>query len=615
MMRFVFPAATLFLTASATAAPDFKKDILPLLDSYCISCHDEGDAKGGIDIAALTEVGAFWKQPKTWEKVLNAVRDASMPPSKKTQPKPEERALLSEWLTKTLDNPDASKVPSDVGRKLIHRLSRLEYNNTVRDLLGVDTKPADNFPPDSGGGGGFDNNASTLFIPPVLLEKMLSVTADIVAAAKPDRIFRIRPGAGKDDRIAAKENLEFLGARAFRRPLSPEETTGFLAIYDAERKAGRSWEDGVRQSVRGLLISPSFIYRAEQDRPGNGPQPISDWELAARLSYFLWSSMPDDTTLALAQSGKLREPATLQREVVRMLADSKSRAFSENFTSQWLRTKELSGVRPAADKFPEFSPALRDAMMAEPVEFFHALVRENRPLHECIDADYTFANAELAKFYGLAGVTAGGFQKVKLPDRSRGGVITMAGVLTLTSYPRRSSPVLRGRWLMEEILGTPPPPAPPMIKALPTSDKPRNGLTFRQQLEQHRNRPECSSCHKTMDQLGFGLENFNPIGQWREKINDAPVDNRGELPSGQKFTGPAELKALLAPRRDEFTRNIAERMMSYALGRGIEQTDWLTIRQLSKSVANRGYKTQDLVIGIVQSPQFLMRRPAEISKQ
>ena len=186
----------------------------------------------------------------------------------------------------------------------------------------------------------------------------------------------------------------------------------------------------------------------------------------------------------------------------------------------------------------------------------------------------------------------------------------MAGVLTLTSYPRRSSPVLRGRWLMEEILGTPPPPAPPMIKALPTSDKPKNGLTFRQQLEQHRNRPECASCHKTMDQLGFGLENFNPIGQWREKINDAPVDNSGELPSGQKFIGPVELKALLAPRRDEFTRNLAERMMSYALGRGIEQTDWLSIRQISKAVATRGYKTQDLVQGIVSSPQFLLRREA-----
>ena len=569
---------------------------------------------GLLEIGNLTEEGGFWKEPKTWEKVLNAVRDASMPPAKKEQPTPAERALVSAWLTQTLDDPDASKVPTDVGRKLIHRLSRLEYNNTIRDLLGVDTHPADTFPPDAGGGGGFDNNASTLFIPPVLMEKMLLATTDIVAAAAPERIFHTRPGEGKDEPAAAKASIEWLGARAFRRPLDAEELMGLMGLYESQRKAGKSWEDGVRQAVRGLLVSPSFLFRAEQDRPGTGPQRISDWELAARLSYFLWSSMPDDALLAVAQSGKLHEPAILDREVRRMLADAKARTFTDNFASQWLRTKELAGVHPATDKYPEFTPALREAMSAEPLEFFHALVRENRSLGDCLDCDYTYANAELAKFYGLPELKGTGFQRVKVADGNRGGVVTMAGVLTLTSYPRRSSPVLRGRWVMEEILGSPPPPAPPMIKSLPTSDKPRNGQTFRQQLEQHRNRPECASCHKTMDQLGFGLENFNPIGQWRATINDAPVDNSGELPSGQKFSGPLELKVLLAQRKDEFTRNLAERMMSYALGRGIEQGDWLAIRQISKAVATGGYKSQDLILGIVRSPQFNLRRPAEAPK-
>ncbi len=614
LIRVIQVATVLFgSTSGSIAGSDFKKDIVPLLDRYCISCHDD-EPKGGVDIGNLTEDGGFWKEPKTWEKVLNAVRDASMPPAKKEQPTSAERALVSAWLTQTLDNPDASKVPTDVGRKLIHRLSRLEYNNTVRDLLGVDTHPADTFPPDAGGGGGFDNNASTLFIPPVLMEKMLLATTDIVAAAKPERIFHTRPGAGKDEPAAAKASIEWLGARAFRRPLEAAELVGLMGLYESQRKAGKSWEDAVRQAVRGLLVSPSFLFRAEQDRSGTGPQRISDWELAARLSYFLWSSMPDDALLAVAQSGKLHEPAILDREVRRMLADGKARTFTDNFASQWLRTKELAGVHPATDKFPEFTPALREAMTAEPLEFFHALVRENRSLGDCLDCDYTYANAELAKFYGLPELKGTGFQRVKLADGNRGGVATMAGVLTLTSYPRRSSPVLRGRWLMEEILGSPPPPAPPMIKSLPTSDKPRNGLTFRQQLEQHRNRPECASCHKTMDQLGFGLENFNPIGQWRTAINDAPVDNKGELPSGQKFSGPLELKALLAQRKDEFTRNLAERMMSYALGRGIEQGDWLAIRQISKAVATGGYKSQDLILGIVRSPQFNLRRPAEAPK-
>ncbi len=252
-------------------------------------------------------------------------------------------------------------------------------------------------------------------------------------------------------------------------------------------------------------------------------------------------------------------------------------------------------------------------MAGEPVAFFHALLRENRPLTECIDADYTYANAELAKFYGFGEVEGEGFQRVPVTDRNRGGVLTMAGVLTLTSYPRRSSPVLRGKWLMEEILGTPPPPPPPMIKALPTSDKARNGLTLRQQLEVHRSRAECAACHKTMDQLGFGLENFDPIGAWRTTVANVAVDSSGELPDGSKFTGPAELKRLLLDRKDEFTRNVTERMFSYALGRGVEQTDWLTIRQIARAVAKDGYRTQRLVLEIARSRPFQFRKPAEVS--
>jgi hypothetical protein len=268
-------------------------------------------------------------------------------------------------------------------------------------------------------------------------------------------------------------------------------------------------------------------------------------------------------------------------------------------------------VRPSSEKFPEFTPALRDAMAEEPVTFFHALLRENRPITECLDADYTYANPVLAKFYGLPDTGGDGFRKVALTDRNRGGVVTMAGVLTLTSYPGRTSPVLRGKWLMEEILGTPPPPPPPMIKTLPTSDKQRNGLTFRQQLEAHRSRAECAACHRAMDQFGFGLENFGPIGTWRTSAADLPVDSAGELPDGGKFTGPVELKRLLVERRDEFTRNITERMFSYAMGRGVEQTDWLTIRQIARTVAKDGYGTQRLVIEIARSVPFQFRRPAE----
>jgi hypothetical protein len=504
-------------------------------------------------------------------------------------------------------------VQSDVGRKPLHRLSRLEYNNTVRDFLGVDSQPADRFPPDAGGGGGFDNNASTLFVPPILMEKYLAAATEIVAAAKPGLIFHVRPSETKDGLTAARENLTWLTARAFRRPAADDEIGSLLALFDATMKQGARWDEAMRQCVRAMLVSPSFLFRVEQDRPGVSPMRVSDWELASRLSYFIWSSMPDETLFVLAREGKLAEAATFEAQVRRMLADPKARTFAENFASQWLRTRELrTSVRPAGNAQPEFTPALRDAMAAEPIEFFHALLRENRPLTECLDADYAFVNAELAKFYGLSEVKGDGFQRVALTDRSRGGVVTMAGVLTLTSFPRRSSPVLRGKWIMEEVLGTPPPPAPAMIKTLPTSDKGRNGLTFRQQLEQHRSKAECAACHKTMDQLGFGLENFSPVGSWRTSVADNPVDASGELPDGTKFSGPIELKRLLLERRDEFTRNLTERMFSYALGRGVEQTDWLAIRQIARAVAQDGYRTQRLVIEIAKSPAFQLRKPAEM---
>ena len=604
------------LLASAQAAADFKKDILPLLESYCLSCHDDA-AKGGLNLEALTEDSAFWREPKTWEKVLTQLRDQGMPPGKKTQPKPEERTALVEWLHGTLKNPDPKKVPRDPGRTVIHRLSRQEYNLTIRDLLGVDTKPADSFPPDGGGGAGFDNNASTLFIPPILMEKYLAAANDIVAAAKPERLFRLRPAPGKDDRVAAKENLEWLAARAVRRPVDPQELAGLLGLYEAARKAGDSWDEAVRLGIRAVLVSPSFLFRIERSTPvhPDGEEILDDWSLATRLSYFIWSSMPDDTLLGLTAAKKLREPAVLDAQVRRMLADPKARAIAENFGSQWLKTKELHHTtNPSKDKFPEFTPALREAMAEEPVAFLGALLRENRPLTDCLDADYTFANAALAKFYGLPEVKGDGMQRVALTDRNRGGVATMAGVLTLTSFPRRTSPVLRGKWIMEEILGTPPPPPPAMIKTLPGSDRARDGLTFRQQLERHRAEPQCAGCHKAMDQLGFGLENFDAVGKYRTNIGDKPVDSAGELPTGEKFTGPAELKKLLLSRRDDFIRAVTEKMLAYALGRGVANGDWLTVQQISKAVAADGYKAQRLILEIAKSHPFNYRRPTEAPK-
>jgi hypothetical protein len=320
--------------------------------------------------------------------------------------------------------------------------------------------------------------------------------------------------------------------------------------------------------------------------------------------------MPDEELLTLAAQKKLGEPTVLEAQVVRMLKDAKARDFAENFASQWLRTRELKTiVNPSHEKFPQYDAELRDAMADEPVEFFHGLFRENRPLIDCLDSDYTFANERLAKHYGIGGVTGRDFRKVALPDRVRGGVMTMAGVLTLTSYPRRTSPVLRGKWVMEEVLGTPPPPPPAMVKTLSTSERLQNGLTFRQQLEQHRADAQCAGCHARMDPLGFGLENFDAIGGWRTVVSDKPVDASGQLPGGKAFTGAAELKGLLLERKDDFTRNITEKMLAYALGRGLETSDWFVVRQMARDVAKDGYRAQRLVLEIVKSFPFQYRRP------
>jgi hypothetical protein len=351
----------------------------------------------------------------------------------------------------------------------------------------------------------------------------------------------------------------------------------------------------------------------EADPPGQEkPYALSGYELATRLSYFIWASMPDAELLALAGEGRLTDPAQLEAQVLRMLADPKSRAFSEDFASQWLRTRELrTWVAPAPEKFPQFTADLRDAFYREPVEFFSGLIRGNGTLIDLLQSDYTYANETLARFYGIEGVRGPDFRRVRLQNPNRGGVLGMGGVLTLTSYARRTSPVLRGKWVMEEILGSPPPPPPPFVNTQKvSSEKAKDGLTFRQRLERHREDPRCAGCHARMDPLGFGLENFDPIGAWRERNLNAPVDAGGQLVSGEKFTGPAELKNLLLDRKDTFVRTLTEKLLAYALGRGLEAADWITVREISAAVAADHYRIQRLILEVTRSYPFLYRRPA-----
>ena len=597
-------------------AADFHQDLLPQLQKHCWDCHNARKAKGGVRLDGFTNLASIYRQPKLWETAVRQVEERLMPPeSRKVQPTQEERLALSEGLRDLLDNPAPGVIPLDPGPKIAHRLSRTEYNHTVRDLLGVGLRPADDFPADGGGGGGFDNNASTLFVPPLLLEKYLTAAEEALAAAAPEALFRHPVTWYRSESAAATGDLRDLARRAWRRPVSAPEIARLLEFYQQTRRRGADYRTATLAAAKAVLVSPNFLFRIEKDPPGQTPAAIDDHALASRLSYFLWASMPDATLFALADAGRLSQPKVLEAQVMRMLADPKARALSEQFVGQWLGIRTLGSVAaPDPHKFPEFTPALREAMMTEPNEFFAGLVRENRSLLELLDSDYAWVNADLARHYGIPGVNGSTFIRVSLSDRRRGGVTGMAAVLTQTSYPQRTSPVLRGKWLLEEVFGTPPPPPPPLVATLSPNDEKSEGLTFRQRLEKHRKDPNCAACHARLDPLGFALENFDPIGRWRTQVSGEWVDASGELPGGVVIVGPEALKQVLLERKQLFVRHLTEKMLAYALGRGVEYYDSPAVKQIAEAVASDGHRAPRLILEIVRSAPFRLRRGGEFQE-
>ncbi|HLK60817.1 MAG TPA: DUF1592 domain-containing protein [Chthonomonadaceae bacterium] len=587
----------------------YDQQIKPLLQQYCYGCHGVKSPAGGINLAAFAEVTAIQKDQTTWRKVLTQIRERNMPPQSVPHPKQEQRDLMVAWLTHSLDSADASLLPNNPGRVLIHRLSRTEYNNTLRDLFGVDIHPADTFPADGGGGGGFDNDANTLFIPPVLMERYLDAAGKVLDAAKPERICFVKPGKGVTKTAAVRKIVAHYAALAFRRPIEKAETDRLMTLYAQATQRGEGFESAVKFTLKAVLISPNFLFRVEADRPITDAYPVSDYELASRLSYFLWASMPDEDLLQLAAEKRLHDPKVIAAQVTRMLRSPKSHAFTESFVTQWLRVRELyTSVHPDPNRFKDYTPTLRDAMYQETVDFFDSVLRDDASLLTLLDANYTYANEELAKHYGLNEVTGSEMRRVSLPDKRRGGLLTMASVLTLTSYPQRTSPVLRGKWVLEEVLGSPVPPPPPVVATLSQDDQPKEGLTFRQRLEKHREKPQCASCHNRMDPLGFGLENFDVTGRWRTEIGGAPVDASGVLTTGEKFSGPIELKQQILARKDEFVHNLTEKLLAYALGRGLEPYDLPTVRKITAAVAKDNYRSSTLVREIALSYPFQYRK-------
>ena len=406
--------------------------------------------------------------------------------------------------------------------------------------------------------------------------------------------------------------LSNMARLAFRRPVSAAEVDRLVAVFSGAQKRTGSFDEGISLALNAILVSPHFLFRIEKAESPNATASAEQYVLASRLSYFLWSSMPDEELLRCAEQGTLRKPEVLNAQVRRMLADPKSSAFVENFAGQWLETRRLKTVQPDRERFPDFDDYLRWSMIKETELFFQYVMKEDRSILDFIDAPYTFLNERLARHYGIRDVNGTEFRKVDLTGTGRGGILTQASVLTATSYGNRTSVVLRGKWILENVLNSPVPPPPPNVPSL-DEDAVGASASLRQQMEQHRKNPVCASCHSRMDPLGFGLENYDGVGSWRTMDGKFPIDASGVLPDGKKFEGAAELRSILTQNKDAFAEGLTEKLLLYALGRGVERSDRPAIKQIVARLAADDYKFSSLVSGIVMSAPFSMPR-AETGK-
>lgn len=627
------PLVLLAVVGMSATAADFAKDIKPLLATHCTECHADKKAKGGVDLAMFADESAVRRDVPTWRKVADQLKSGEMPTDKAKHPLPDAaRSLMLAWIDQTVKSAvaDAAKV-KDPGPAPIRRLTRTQYRNTIRDLLGVELDAAElvNLPSDSERG--YDTYAGTLTIPPLLFEKYHGAATQVVAALRaPDQdstptqkaawrlVFSVDPGkTPASEKAAARTILTRFARRAYRRPPAPDELARLFKLYDAVA-GSRPFVDAVKLALTGALVSPNFLLRVEADRGTRAAKegyPLTSHELATRLSYLLWSTMPDQELSDLADKGTLTQPAVLTGQIKRLLADPRARALSEGFFATWLQIGHLDRARPTEQQFPAFTPKLRQAMYAETMRFVDELRATDGSLLDLLKSDYTFVNEDLARHYGIDGVSGPELRRVALkPEHRRGGVLGMGSVLAMTSHTFRTSPTLRGKWVLEVILGAPPPPPPadvaPIDEAAGTG---KAAKSFREQLEQHVTDPTCAGCHKKMDPLGFAMDSYDAVGAWRTGTAERPLDTSGNLPSGEKLTGVEDLRAVLWKERPRFVRNLVEQFLLYALGRDRITADEALIDDLVAKLDSDNHRFSTLITGVVTSTPFTLRKNAEVA--
>jgi hypothetical protein len=738
----------------------FEDDIRPLLDKYCFRCHGDKKQKGDVQLSSFHTKRMLIEEHKLWQEVIHQIKSEEMP-EEEPLPTVEERALMVNWLEQTLNEIDWSKVKNP-GRVTMPRLTKTEYNNTMRDLLGIDIQPGNTFSEDGEGQSGFSNDRDNLFITPVLMEKYLeaaeraidallsfkrepifyhhesedmfmtetretpkqfgevffgyvinrgqmtlyesmdfpydgiyefkaralstggptgarlrindeikgdievfkeeadiyeitafvpkgsnqvawniqvpevyfkpkegvdksvrlqSVGIDWVEVRGPVRpkdaspeplVFIARPGQGISASKAAEKILSRFTERAFRRPVSKKEVKRYLNLYEVSAVAGESFEEAIKVALSAVLISPHFLYRPEL-APSNTEKMyrLDDYQLASRLSYYLWATMPDEELFRLAKSKQLRKPAVLEQQVERMLGDPRASVAMESFLGQWLGYESLGRtVFPDRRKFPEFDPVLNHAMKQETILAFQATLEDGGSLLDLLDSRETFLNEPLALHYGIEGVKGSDMRRVSLSHRERGGLLGMGSILTATSSPMRTSPVNRGKWVLETLLGSRIPEPPADAGILPENAGQVKGQTLREEFEMHRRNPSCVDCHEKIDPIGFGLENFDAVGRFRTTENGVPLDSSGTMPGGISFTGPVELKEyIVKEQKDPFIRNVTEKMLAFALGRELKHYDEGPVLKIIDALEKSEYSAKTLIKEVVLSYPFQNQHP------
>jgi hypothetical protein len=579
------------------AKRSFKDHVEPFVKQYCAECHGDRP-KAGLNLKVAVRKPGDPAFSRKWMECIANVNAHDMPPNDADQPTEDERQRFLDSLAKL-----KYLSSRDPGPFVIRRLTKSEYGNTLHDLLGVDASIAAELPNEVAGEG-YMNSLS-----PLQSEQYLSI-ANAALQKMPTEAQQRLLG---DKNTAVREVARTLARRAYRRPPTEAELDVLVRVFDLGRTNKLDRTASLRLMLKAVLVSPQFLFitPAKDAEASQKIVLLDDYQLAARLSYLLWATMPDAELSELADAGKLHEPAVLKAQTKRLLADPRARALFDGFGAQWLGLSELKDKTFDPAKFPQMTGEMRSAMVEEARQFFESIVRENRSAVSFVDSDYTFLNGTLATLYGMEKtITGPQMRQVKLTNPNRGGILGMPGILATTSFPNRTSPVNRGVWVLEQVLGEHVPPAPPNVPTLEKQDQKKVGnLTLRQRTELHRTNAVCNNCHKILDPIGFGLENFDAIGRWRDEDDTGgKIDAAGELPGGKHFSSPKQLKTLIAARKDDLTRNLAEKLLAYALCRKLGGYDEIVVDRMMKTITKDGYKMQTLITEIVTSYPFTNRR-------